>query len=138
MATEFGTLKNFGDSGQMLADPAQDVRGRRVLDQDGHDIGRVDDLLVDIEHEKVRLLRVAHGGLFGVGATPLFIPVEAVQRVTDDEVGIDRSRVQVAEAPHYDPELVDKDRYFAELYDYYGYPPYGAASRALPARKFFR
>ncbi|MCM4083859.1 PRC-barrel domain-containing protein [Paractinoplanes hotanensis] len=138
MNIESGTMMRLGDSGQMLADRDQDIRGRKVLDRDGHELGKVDDLLIDTEHRKVRLVRVEHGGLFGIGATPLFIPVEAVERVTDEEVGIDRSRVQVAGAPHYDPDLVDKDEYFNELYGYYGYAPYGAPGYVPPSRGFFR
>ena len=138
MTSESGIMMRLGDSGQMLADPAQDIRGRKVLDRDGHEMGRVGDLLIDTELHKVRLVRVEHGGLFGVGATPLFIPVEAVERVTDDEVGIDRSRVQVASAPQYDPDLVDKDEYFNELYGYYGFSPYGTHGYVPPSRGFFR
>lgn len=89
---ESGTLLRLSDSDQAVADPAQDVRGRTVSDCDGNQIGKVDDLLIDPVRKKVRLLRVEHGGLFGVGATPLFVPVETVERVTDDEVGVDRSR----------------------------------------------
>ncbi|HWS32554.1 MAG TPA: PRC-barrel domain-containing protein [Actinoplanes sp.] len=133
-----GTLMRLGDSGQMLADLEQDIRGRTVLDRDGNEIGRVGDLLVDAGEQKVRLLRVEHGGLFGVGATPLFIPAESVARVTDEEVFLERSRVQVAGAPAYDPEIVDKDEQMTNLYDYYGYPPYWAPGFIPPRRGFFR
>jgi sporulation protein YlmC with PRC-barrel domain len=138
MNTVSGTMMRLSDSDQRLADPAQDVRGRRVLDRDGYKVGKVDDLLIDAERKKVRLLRVEHGGLRGVGASRLFIPVEAVERVTDDEVGIDRSRAQVAGAPQYDPSLVDGDKYFTDLYEYYGYAPCWAPGYVAPARRFFR
>ncbi|MCO8277471.1 PRC-barrel domain-containing protein [Actinoplanes sp. TRM 88003] len=138
MSTESGTMMGLGDSGQMLADPAQDIRGRTVVDRDGNELGKVDDLLIDTEHQKARMIRVEHGGLFGIGATRLFIPVEAVERITDDEVGIDRTRVEVASAPEYDPELVDKQESFAELYGYYGYPPYWSPGYVPPTRGFFR
>lgn len=115
-----GTMVLLSDSEQIIADPSQDIRGRRVLDRDGKEIGKVDDLLIDTKLKKVRLLRVEHGGLFGVGTTPLFIPVESVERVTEDVVTVSRSRVEVAEAPQYDPEMLDGDRYFAELYRHYG------------------
>ncbi|SNY25608.1 PRC-barrel domain-containing protein [Paractinoplanes atraurantiacus] len=138
MNTSTGTMMRLTDSGQKLADPADDVRGRRVVDSDGHEIGRVDELLIDAGQRKVRVLRVVHGGLFGVGATPLFIPVEAVERVTDDEVGIAHSRVRIAEAPAYDPELADRDEYFTDLYGYYGYLPYWMPGYVPPARRFFR
>lgn len=138
MSTESGTMMRLGDSDQRLADPTQDIRGRKVVDRDGHEVGKVDDLLIDTERKKVRLLRVEHGGFLHLGATPLFIPVEAVERVTDDEVGIDRSRTQVADAPRYDPDLVDEDKYFTDLYGYYGYSPYWAPGYVPPARRFFR
>jgi sporulation protein YlmC with PRC-barrel domain len=133
-----GTLMRLGDSTHMLADPGQDIRGRKVVDQEGNEIGKVGDLLIDTEHHKVRLLRVEHGGLFGVGVTPLFIPVETVERVTDDVVGIDQSRRSVAEAPEYDPELIDGDEHMTELYRHYGYAPYWATGHVPPQRGFFR
>jgi sporulation protein YlmC with PRC-barrel domain len=118
MHTESGTLMRLGDSDLMLADPAQDIRGHKVIDRDGEEIGKVDDLLVDNEQQKVRMLRVEHGGLLGIGATPLFLPVETVEHVEDDKVMIGRSQVQVVGAPEYDPELVDRDERMAALYDY--------------------
>lgn len=127
MSAEHGTMMRFSDSGLAMADPKHDIRGRTVSDREGNEIGEVDDLLIDPEEKQVRLLRVKHGGLFGIGATPLFIPVEAIVRVTDDEVGIDRSRAQIAEAPQYDPELVDETAYYSDLYRYYGYAPYWGA-----------
>ena len=120
MNTESGILMRLSDSDHIVADPDQDIRGRTVLDCDGKEIGKVDDLLIDTELQTVRLLRVEHGGLFGIGATPLYIPVEAIERVTGDEVVVSRSRAQVAEAPHYDPDLFDGRRYFAELRRHYG------------------
>jgi sporulation protein YlmC with PRC-barrel domain len=131
-------MMRLSDSDQVLADPGQDVRGRKVLDRDGDEIGKVDDLLIDTEQKKVRMLRIEHGGLFGIGATPLFMPVEAVERVTDDEVRVDRSRAQVAGAPQYDPDLIDGDKYFTDLYGYYGYLPYWAPGHVAPTRGFYR
>jgi sporulation protein YlmC with PRC-barrel domain len=132
------TMMRLSDSDQVVADPGQDIRGRKVLDRDGDEIGKVEDLLIDTEQKKVRMLRIEHGGLFGIGATPLFMPVEAVERVTDDEVRVDRSRAQVAGAPQYDPDLIDGDNYFTDLYGYYGYLPYWAPGHVAPTRGFYR
>lgn len=138
MHTRTGILMRLSDSGQMLADLDQDIRGHRVVDRDGDEIGKVDDLLIDSEQRRVRMLRVRHGGLLGIGATPLFLPVETVEHVADDLVMIGRSRIQVAGAPGYDPELVDRDERMGALYDYYGYAPYGAPGYLPPARGRFR
>jgi sporulation protein YlmC with PRC-barrel domain len=138
MHTESGTLMLLGDSRHMLADPAQDIRGYKVVDRDGKEIGKVDDLLIDNEQRKVRMLRVEHGGLLGIGATPLFLPVDTIDDVTDDKVLLGSSQVQVVGAPGYDPELVDRDERMAELYDYYGSAPYWAPGYLPPARGLFR
>ncbi|MCM4083886.1 hypothetical protein [Paractinoplanes hotanensis] len=37
MHTESGALRRLGDSDQMLADPAQDIRGYKVHGRDGKD-----------------------------------------------------------------------------------------------------
>ncbi len=58
MATE---LRKLSDTGEMVASPNDDVRGRKVLDDAGKEIGAVDGLMVDDE-KKVRFLRVESGG----------------------------------------------------------------------------
>jgi len=130
------TLIRMRDSAKTVADPSKDIRGRAVRDRAGDDIGTVEDLLIDTEQEKIRFLRVEHGGVLGFGATPSFIPVEAIKDVTDDEVRIDQSGAQVADAPRYDPELLDENEYYSNLYGYYGYPPYWTAGYTYPGRPY--
>jgi sporulation protein YlmC with PRC-barrel domain len=124
MADRPTVLVKLSDSGRTVADPAEDVRGRTVRDSHGEEIGKVDDLLVDTEEEKVRFLRVEHGGILGFGKTPSFVPVDAVSEVTDDEVRIDQTRERVAHAPQYDPELTNDAEYYGSVYGHYGYPAF--------------
>ncbi|RZT79655.1 sporulation protein YlmC with PRC-barrel domain [Micromonospora violae] len=108
------------------------MRGRHVLDADGDDLGKVDDLLIDREEHKVRFLRVEHGGVLGIGATATFIPVEAVSDVTDDTVRVDLTRQKIEQAPTYDPEVVEEIGYYEDVYWYYGYAPFFNASGIAP------
>jgi sporulation protein YlmC with PRC-barrel domain len=121
-------LSRLSDSDQTIANRGDDVRGRKVKDKVGHEVGRVDDLLIDSKERKVRFLRVEHGGLLGFGQTKSFIPVEAITQITDDDVFIDHSREHVAGAPVYDPDLVDDLPYYSALYGYYGYMPFWTGS----------
>ena len=130
--TRSAILIKLGDRGQTVADPAEDVRGRRVIDVDGTKVGRIADLLVDTQQRKVRFLRVEHGGVLGFGATVTFIPVEAVGQITADQVRIGRSSAHIADSPPYDPELIDQMPYYAGLYDYYGYLPFWAPGSPGP------
>ncbi len=118
------TLIKLSDSGLMLADPAEDVRGRTVRDSDGEEIGTVEDLLIDSGEAKVRFLLVEHGGILGIGAKPSYVPVEAISTITEDEIRLSHSRQRVSESPRYDPELADESKYYADLYGYYGYAPF--------------
>jgi len=131
-------LSRLGASGQTVADPAEDIRGRRVKDKDGDDIGQVADLLIDSQDRKVRFLRVEHGGILGFGATASFIPVDAISRITDDDVYITQPRQHVADAPGYDPDLEDEMDYYGNIYGYYGYMPFWGGGYIYPTYPHYR
>lgn len=117
-------LTMLSDTGRTIADPSQDVRGLTVRDVSGESLGTVDDLLVDADVDRVRMLRIKHGGLLGFGAEVSLLPIEAVTRLGEDEVVVDQTRDRVASAPIYDPDLGDQSGYYNNLYGYYGYAPY--------------
>jgi sporulation protein YlmC with PRC-barrel domain len=132
-------LVRLTDTDHVFADPADDVRGRTVRDPNGTDLGTVKDLLVDAEEKKVRFLRVESGGVLGIGAVASFIPVETIVGTggeTGDEVRIDQSAAKVAEAPRYDPELVEAPPidYYESVYTHYGYPPFWGPGYVPPGR----
>ena len=110
-------LSRLGDHDKTISSSDEDIRRRMVKDRDGEDVGRIDGLLIDDVEGKVRFMEVASGGFLGFGENKSYIPVDAITRITPDEVHISHTREHVAGAPHYDPDLV------AELYPYYGYPP---------------
>lgn len=115
-----------------LSDPRADIRGYKVRDVAGEEIGKVDDLLVDQEEQKVRFLELASGGLLGLGETKFLLPVEAVSRIGDDEVNVNQSRAKVAGAPTYDPELREQEQ-LTSMYSYYGYgTPYWGSGYVYP------
>ncbi len=126
------TLYTLGDRGQTVSGSANDVRGREVKDKDGAGIGKVADLIIDEQEQKVRFLLVEHGGFLGFGEKKTLIPVDAVTKVTEDEVDIDQSGERIKSAPGYDPKLINDRPYHASLYNYYGYGPYWGAGYAYP------
>ncbi|GGL05934.1 PRC-barrel domain-containing protein [Mangrovihabitans endophyticus] len=136
MSDAITTLVKMSDSSKTIADSDNDIRNRTVVDRDGSEVGFIEDLLIDSQDEKIRFLRVEHGGILGFGATPSFIPIEAITSVDEEKVHIDQSKGQVAEAPRYDPELVDESEYYNDVYGYYGYPPFWAPGYVYPARPF--
>jgi sporulation protein YlmC with PRC-barrel domain len=79
-------------SGIALATPDDDVRGMSVVSAHGHRVGEVEDLVVDEQHRRARLLVVTSGGLLGLGVTQRLVPVEAVIKV-DERVHVDLAMV---------------------------------------------
>jgi sporulation protein YlmC with PRC-barrel domain len=119
MDTGTVTMIKLTESPQRSAPPAR-LLGCPVTDRDGNALGTVEDLLVDAEARRFRLISVEHGGVPGFGATPSFIPVEAVHDVTGGRIQVGRSSAQVADAPLYDPSRMAADEFCESLYGYYG------------------
>jgi sporulation protein YlmC with PRC-barrel domain len=124
-ARKVPTLGRLHDSGKTVASSDEDIRGRMVRDKDGREIGTIEHLLIDDVERKVRLMEIASGGFLHLGERKSYIPVEAITRITADEVFISPTAEHVAGAPPYDPDLVviPSDDYEA-VYSYYGYQPY--------------
>ena len=124
--TQDDVLVRLTDANLMLSDPTQDIRNRKVIDQDGSDIGHISGLFVDNDQKKVRMLQVAAGGFLGLGERHFLVPVEAVSSITEDEVRISHTREHVVNSPPYDPTLIDapKREALEPYYGYYGYTPY--------------
>lgn len=138
MTVHSATLIKLSDSDRTVADPAEDIRGRKVHDRAGEDLGQVDDLLIDGEQGKVRLVRIEHGGFLGIGTKAFFIPVDSITGITDDAVEISESRDQIADALGYDPDLIDEADRYEPLYEYYGYRPFWGAGYSYPGYPYYR
>jgi sporulation protein YlmC with PRC-barrel domain len=135
------TLVRLSDTELTVADPAEDIRDRKVVDRDGEEVGEVDDLLIDDRDRRVRFLEVASGGFLGLGKKKFLIPVDAITRITDDTVYINRTRQHVAGAPDYDPDLIHQDAgeggYYGDVYRHYGYPPYWGPGYVYPPYPYY-
>lgn len=130
MTNRAALLLKLSDTDLFIANRSEDIRGRTARYVNGEKIGNIEDLLIDSHDNQVRMLRVEHGGILGFGATPSFVPVEAISRVTDDDVQPRQAGTQVADAPRSDPELTDETEFYGQVYGYYGYPPYGTPGAA--------
>ena len=137
---ETSTLRQLRDMGETVANPDEDVRGRKVLDNAGKHIGTVDGLMVDDAQNKVRFLRVECGGFLGLGATHVMIPVDAITAVDSHAVTIDRAGEHLQGTPRYDPVLINEHdgRYWGSVYGYYGYAPFWERGYVYPRYPYYR
>src|SRR5215211_3643106 len=134
-------LIRLSDTELTIANPAEDIRGRMVVDRDGEDLGEVEDLMIDEPEKRVRLLEVASGGFLGLGKTKFLLPVEAITRISDDTVYVNQTRQYIADAPRYDPDLIHQEAgergYYDDVYRYYGYPPYWTPGAVYPLYPYY-
>lgn len=119
------SLSRLHDNDETISASDEDIRGRMVKDKDGREIGKIEHLLIDDIEHKVRLMEIGAGGFLGLGETKSFIPVEAITRITADEVFISPTAEHVGGAPPYDPDLVAiPSEDYTAVYSYYGYEGY--------------
>lgn len=126
-------LVSLDDSRLALAHPADDLRGMTVVDPHHHRVGKVDDLIIDEDDRRARLLVVSSGGLLGLGISTRLIPVDAVSRV-DEQVHLAVSHTQVHDARSDDgvDDGVDATRTYRDICATYGYPPFWASGYVHP------
>ena len=134
-------LRRLSDTELKIADPAEDIRDRKVVDRDGEELGEVNDLLIDEHDRRVRFLEVASGGFLGLGQTKFLLPVDAITRISDDTVYVNQTRQHIAGAPPYDPNLIHEDvgegSYYGDVYRYYDYHPYWDKDYTYPAYPYY-
>jgi sporulation protein YlmC with PRC-barrel domain len=99
--TDYGKLVELDDVGKTVADKDEDIRGRHVIDKDGHTLGKIDALLIDDKERKVRFFQVESGGFLGLGEKKSLIPIDTIVSINADEVHIDQPGATVAAAPIY-------------------------------------
>lgn len=115
-------LVPLGAGAMALADQQDDVRGMPVMDVRDHRVGEVEEILLDPDQRRARLLVVASGGFLGLAQHHRLVPVDAVARVRD-AVLLERSDLHVESGFDYDPEPPGPVDY-RPVYSYFGYTPY--------------
>lgn len=127
-------LEKLNDTGLALADPSQDIRGRKVVDLQATEIGHVSDLFIDADQRKVRMLEIRAGGFLGIGDRHVLLPVDAVASVTKDSVFVNETRERLVHSPAYDPTLVEEPTQssWEPFFGYYGLSPYWGEGYMYP------
>jgi sporulation protein YlmC with PRC-barrel domain len=123
---------------------ASDVLGRDVRNRSQEILGRIDDLVLDVDG-RLAYAVLSFGGLFGLGGSFVAAPWESLVRAPDGAWSLDIGRDRLRAAPGFDPRKsptagsavrsAETDRYFGVRPE--RDPPYGGrvrASRSAPLR----
>jgi len=105
-----------------LEETWQDIRGFDVYDDDGDEVGTVEDFYIDREEYVTRFLDVKAGGFLGIGKKHFLVPVEEVTRNVGEEerVTVNHDRERILDSPDFDPEAVPDLDFQSSVYAHYG------------------
>jgi sporulation protein YlmC with PRC-barrel domain len=112
-------LVKMSDSGFGVKSRESDIRRLGVYNQNGDQMGSVEDFYVDTQEREVRFLEVGAGGFLGLGEKRFLIPVEAVTSFREGGVTVGDSLEKISESPPLDTKIVPLNAEERDLYDNY-------------------
>ncbi|CAB3761465.1 PRC-barrel domain-containing protein [Paraburkholderia solisilvae] len=119
---------------------ASTLDGDRVMSSDGHDIGKLKDIMLDVRSGRIAYAVLSSGGFLGIGDKLLAIPWSALTLDAANQCFVlSLTAERVKNAPGFDknhwPSMADVT-WATSIHQYYGREPYwgnGAANgRPIP------
>ena len=112
---------------------ASKIRGEKIFNRDGDHIGKIEDIMIDLQDGRIAYAVISHGGILGLGSKHIPIPWQAFSlRSLDNAFVVDLPKEALDKA-----EGLDKDKWpvtreeLSRTFSYYKYQPYwqtGAAA----------
>jgi sporulation protein YlmC with PRC-barrel domain len=100
----------------------------RVKSPQGEDLGKIEEVMIDMEIGRVAYAVLSFGGLWGLGSKWVPVPWDAVTLRPDEKILLLKiEKEKIEKAPNFEaatlPELANR-QWGAVIHAYYGYPPY--------------
>jgi len=110
------------------------LAGDRVRNSAGEDLGKIEELMIDIESGRIAYAVLSFGGFLGMGNKLFAVPWHALHvNEADHEFLLNVDRNTLENAPGFDkdnwPDMADPD-WGNQIHSHYGYKPYWSADRA--------
>jgi sporulation protein YlmC with PRC-barrel domain len=98
-------MSRAGAEPQMLS--ALTVAGDAVRNANGDNLGRIEDLVIDVVTGRVNYAVLSFGGFLGVGGRLFAVPWEALERDAESQAFIlDVEKAALADDPGMEPEYL--------------------------------
>jgi sporulation protein YlmC with PRC-barrel domain len=129
-----GGAKIIGKGAATAAGPGPDVMaastldGNSVLSSDGHDVGSLKEIMLDVSSGRIAYAVLSSGGFLGIGDKLLAIPWSALTLDTDNRCfRLGATAEQVRHSPGFDkdawPSMADRV-WASTVHQHYGREPY--------------
>jgi sporulation protein YlmC with PRC-barrel domain len=107
---------------------ASTLAGDAVVNREGEDLGRIEELMIDLEAGRVAYAVLSFGGFLGMGNKLFAIPFPALELdAANRRFVLDVPREKLENAPGFDkndwPDFADP-RFGEDVYGYYGVTTY--------------
>ena len=104
------------------------LKGDAVRNSAGEDLGKIEDIMLDVRNGQIAYAVLSFGGFLGMGNKLFAVPWSALTLDTDNECFVlDVSKERLKDAPGFDkdswPSMADP-RWQGEINTYYGRPAY--------------
>jgi sporulation protein YlmC with PRC-barrel domain len=99
-----GVLEPISQANLEVADPTEDIRGQKVFDRNGEEIGKVDDVFIDPAERRARFVSVKSGDFLGLGGNHYLLPVDVIS-VRGERVVVNATADRIAQGPQVNHEL---------------------------------
>lgn len=106
---------------------ADSIKGDKVVNPAGEDLGKIEDLMIDLEDGRVAYAVLSFGGFLGIGNKLFAIPWQSLSfRLHEHAFTLDIPRDILKKAEGFDKDhWPDTNReWLANMYRFYGYQPY--------------
>lgn len=95
------TGKKANDPVRILT--ARSIMGDKVLNHSGEDLGKIEDIMINIDEGNIEYVIIAFGGFIGISEKFFAVPFTALTVDTDNHAFIiDRSRAEFESSPGFD------------------------------------
>jgi sporulation protein YlmC with PRC-barrel domain len=106
--------------------PASTVKGDKVINMAGENLGKIEDMMIDLENGRIAYAVISFGGFLGIGNKQFAIPVEALSVRPGERafiLNVSKEILEKAEGFDKDNLPLTRER-LSNTYAYYGNKPY--------------
>ncbi|MGM0546026.1 MAG: PRC-barrel domain-containing protein [Bacteroidota bacterium] len=106
---------------------ATTVKGTKVRNQRNEDIGKIQDLMINLEEGNIEYAVLSFGGFLGMGDKYFAVPMQALRFSTKDDdhiITMDVTKEKLENAPGFDKDdwpSGASSQFVDDMYKYYGY-----------------
>lgn len=111
---------------------ASTLKGNKVVNTAGEDLGKIEELMIDIHEGRVAYAVLSFGGFLGIGNKLFAIPWQALQLNVHDHsftLNIPKETLEKAKGFDKDNWPITSREWLSSMYSYYGYQPYWQRER---------